>query len=85
MQETKYTVNPMEGILRDDMQYGFERMCIIHEVIDAMVVFFCLSMKSCIKDYINVDILTKLYVYVCREKRLKRWNVKINKINKTFS
>ena len=37
----------MEELLRDDMKYGFERMCIILETMDAMVGF--LFMQSCIK------------------------------------
>ena len=82
MQETKYGVDPMKEILRDGMKYGFKRTCIIHEVMDVMIHF--LFMQSCIKNYINVDILTKLYFYVCRGKRPKRWNVKIKRINKTF-
>ena len=39
MLETKYSVDPIEEILRDGMQYGFKRMCIIHEVMDVMVFF----------------------------------------------
>ena len=65
------------------MKFGFERMCIIHEAIDVVVRF--LFMQSCIKNYINVNILTKLYFYVCRGKRPKRWNVKMRRINKTLS
>ena len=42
MEETKYGVNPRKEILRDGMKYGFERMCIIHEVMDALEGFFCL-------------------------------------------
>jgi hypothetical protein len=83
MQKTKNGVNPTKYILRYGMKYGFKRMCIIHEAMDAMVGF--LFMPPCIKNYINVDILRKLYFYVCRGKRLKRWNVKINNINKTLS
>ena len=69
MQETKYGVDPTKEILEDGMKYGFERMCIIHGGTDAMVCF--LFMQSCIKNYINVDILTKLYFYVCRGKTPK--------------
>ena len=52
-------MDPTEDNLKDGMQYGFEIMCIIHETIDAMVHF--LFIQSCIKNYINVDILTKPY------------------------
>ena len=83
MQETKYGVDLTKEILRDGMTYAFERMCIIHEMMDAMVHFFC--MQSCINNYINVDILTKHYLYVCRGKKSKRQNVKIKRINKTLS
>ena len=83
MHKTKYGVDPMEAISRDGMKYGFERMCIIHEAMDAMVCF--MLMQSCINNYINVDILTKLYFYVCIGKRSKRQNVKIKRINKTLS
>jgi hypothetical protein len=83
MQEKKYGGDSTEEILRDGMKYGFERMCIIHEVMDSMV--HVLFMQSCIKNYINVNILTKLYFYVCRGKRLKRRNLKIKRINKTLS
>ena len=47
MQETKYGVNPMEELSRDGMKYDFKIMCIIHEVVDAMVGFF--FMQSSIK------------------------------------
>lgn len=67
MHKIKYGVDPTEEILRDDIQHSFERMCIVHEAMDAIVHF--LFMQSCIKHYINVDILTKLYFYVCRRKR----------------
>ena len=83
MHETWYGVNPTKNLLRDGMKYGFERICIIHEAMDAMVHFF--FMQSCIQNYINVDILTKLYFYDCRGKRPKKQNVKINRINKTLS
>ena len=62
MQETKYGVNPTEDILRDDMKYGFKRMCIVHEAMDYMVHF--LFMQSRIKNYINVDILIKPF-FMC--------------------
>ena len=39
MQETNYGVNPTKKILRDGMKYWFEKMCIIHDVMDAMVGF----------------------------------------------
>jgi hypothetical protein len=39
MHETKYGVDPTKDILRDGMKYGFEIMCISHEVIGAMVHF----------------------------------------------
>ena len=37
MQETKYGTVPTYEILKDDIQHGFERMCIVHESIVAMV------------------------------------------------
>ena len=79
----KYGAYPMKAILRDGMKYGFKRMCIIHEEMDATVHF--LFMQSCIKNYINVDILIKLYFYVCKWKRLKIQNIKIKRINETLS
>ena len=82
MHKTKHGVDSTEDILRDGMQYGFERMCIVHGAMDAMVCF--LVTKPCIQHYINIDILTKLYLYVCRGKRLKRRNVKIKQINNTL-
>jgi hypothetical protein len=83
MQETKYEVNPTKETLIDGMKYGFERMCIINEVMDSMVGFFVYAIMY--KNYINVDILTKLYFYVYRGKMPKRRNIKINRINKTLS
>ena len=50
MQEIKYGVDPIEELLRDGMKYGFERICITHEAMDAMVCFFL--MQSCINNYI---------------------------------
>ena len=76
-------MDPTEETLRDGMKYGFERMYIIHEAMDAMLGF--LFTQSCIKNYIDVDILTKFYFYGCRGKRPKRWNVKMRRINKTLS
>ena len=40
MQETKYGTTPTDEILKDDMLHGFERMCIVHESIVAMVHHF---------------------------------------------
>ena len=37
MQETKYGTVPTNEMLKDGMKFGFERMCIIHESILAMV------------------------------------------------
>jgi cbb3-type cytochrome oxidase subunit 1 len=74
----KCGLDPIEDILRDDMQHSYKIMCIFHEAMDAMVCF--LFMKSCINHYINVDILTKLYFYVFRGKRQKRQNIKIKHI-----
>ena len=40
IQETKYGVHPTKEILRDDMKHGFKRMCIVYEIVDAIVHFF---------------------------------------------
>ena len=40
MQETKYGNAPTNELLKDDMKFDFERMCIVHESILAMVHFF---------------------------------------------
>ena len=40
LQETKYGVEPTKLILREGMQHGFGRMCIVHEAFIAMVCFF---------------------------------------------
>ena len=40
MQETKYGIAPTNEFLKDDMKFGFERMCIVHESILAMVHLF---------------------------------------------
>ena len=82
MQETKYVVEPMEEILRNGMQHGFERVYIVYEPLTATVIF--LLMQSCIFYYINVYILITLYVYVCRW-NMKRQNIKNNLVNKTIS
>ena len=40
MQETKYGTVPTDEILKDGILHGFERMCIVHESIVAMVHHF---------------------------------------------
>ena len=37
LQETKYGAAPTDQILKDGMLHGFERMCIVHESIVALV------------------------------------------------
>ena len=37
MQETKYGTAPTNEMLKYGMKFGFERMCIVHESIVAMV------------------------------------------------
>jgi hypothetical protein len=40
MQETKYGVHSTKEILRDSMQHGFKRMCIVYETVVVTVHFF---------------------------------------------
>ena len=40
LQETMEGVEPIEDILRDIMKNGFERMCIVYDLITAMVLSF---------------------------------------------
>ena len=40
MQETKYGTVPKDETLKDGILHGFERMCIVHESIVAMVRHF---------------------------------------------
>ena len=35
--KTKYGIAPIEELLTEGMRFGFERMCIVHDLILAMV------------------------------------------------
>ena len=40
MQETKYGMQTLEDIFREFMKHGFERMCIVYEILGAKVCYF---------------------------------------------
>ena len=88
MQETKYGIVPTNELLKDGRKFGFERMCIVHDSIIAMVHFFSiyidvyyLILKFSIFSQMYIHSLQFLF-YVCRWKVKKKKT--INTVNKTF-
>jgi hypothetical protein len=71
MYETKYGMQTIEHILREFMKHGFERMCIVYEILGAKVCIFIYTIIYILL-YIYIDILITIYFYVCRWKMKER-------------
>ena len=71
-------------ILKESVDHGFERMCIVYEIFTAMVYFFIYEiMYILLYKCVCVCVCVTLYFYVCKW-NIKMRNIKNKLINKTL-